>query len=356
MNEQTRLVQKIYSGSRITPEEALLLFDLPLPVLGAAADARRAMRFSENTAGFIIDRIINFTNICSCRCAFCAFHAEAGQIKPYTLPIEAILTKAEELAAAHGTQIMLQGGLNPHYGLAEYAEMTSALHTRFPLLHLHSFSPAEIVFLSRKEKRHISDILTVLKNAGLASLPGASDLLVARIRTGVSPDKLSVDEWCDVIRAAADCGLTSSATMTYGMGETLAERIEHLRVVRTIQDETGIINAFIPWSFSPCNTKLSHIPRAGTTEYLKIVAAARIFLDNVPHLQAGWLTEGLAAAQCALAFGADDMGGVLTEELVVKASGGQHSACADDFISIIKNAGKIPVQRDTLYREVKRFA
>lgn len=340
------------SGERISAKEAADLFSWDLLTLARAADHRRALICPGNTVGFIVDRIINFTNICDACCAFCAFHARAHRIPPYEMTTAEIDRKIEELIACGGTQVMLQGGLHPDYRLNHYTAMLERVKTRFPKIWLHALSPAEVVHIARKDNLSIPAVVGALKTAGLDSMPGASDLLVDRIRNTLCPNKLSVNQWRQVMHALAANSMKSSATMTYGMGETLEEKIAHLCVIREVADETGIIQAFIPWSFSPANTRLSgHLPATGT-DYLTMVAVARIFLDNVPHLQAGWLTEGLHLAQLALAAGADDMGGVLTEEVVVKATGVDSATTRSELIRLIQDAGKTPVQRDSLYRPV----
>ncbi len=350
--KNSKLRDKIYSGERITPQEALELFSWDIIDLGKAGDMRRKAVFPEEKVGFIIDRIINFTNVCEAGCAFCAFHARANLIEPYELSIEDIFKKIEELVAAGGTQVMLQGGLHPDYTIDRYVDMVKSVKERFPEIYLHSFSPSETVYISRKNSMSINDTVKALKEAGLDSMPGASDLLVDRIRKKVSPKKISVDEWCDVIHALCENRMKSSATMTYGMGETDEEKIEHLKVIRDIQDQTEILRAFIPWSFSPANTRMDDILPATGIDYLKIVAIARIFLDNITFFQAGWLTEGLKLAQLALAMGANDMGGVLMEEVVVKATGITTKTNSSEIIDIIKNAGKVPVQRDSEYKKI----
>jgi cyclic dehypoxanthinyl futalosine synthase len=261
-----------------------------------------------------------------------------------------------QLADAGGTQVMLQGGMHPDYGMEKIEAMIGAVRAAFPSMHLHSLSPSEIAHLSKQSGLSIDAVLERLKKAGLDSVPGASDLLVDRMRALVSPRKITVEQWREVMRALARSGMFSSATMTYGMGETVEERIEHLDVVRSIQDETGIIRAFIPWSFSPTGTDMAHIAPAGGIDYLKTVAMARVYLDNVPCIQAGWLTEGMALAQIALTFGASDMGGVLTEEVVVRATGVETRTTVDEMIRVIRAAGRIPVQRDSRYREIRRFS
>ncbi len=356
VNKNSTLYHKIYEGGRVTPEEALELFSWDIIKLAKAGATRRKLAFPKEKVGFIIDRIINFTNICEAACAFCAFHARANLIEPYEVTMDDIYLKIEELMAVGGTQVMLQGGLHPDYTLNTYIDMVTSVKKRFPNIYLHSFSPSEIVHISRKSSMPIDGVVNVLKSAGLDSMPGASDLLVDRIRTKVSPKKTTVDEWREVMRALYRNDMMSSATMTYGMGETDKEKIAHLKVVRDIQDETGVLQTFIPWSFSPAKTRMEDTLPATGIDYLKILAIARIFLDNITHIQAGWLTEGLKLAQIALTMGANDMGGVLMEEVVVKATGIKTRTNDKELIHFVQNAGKIPVQRDSRYQAIKEYA
>jgi len=349
------LFHKIYHGDRIPPEEVLHLFSWDLIDLGKAGDMRRRLAYPKEDVGFIMDRIVNFTNICEAACAFCAFHARANLIPSYELTMDDILRKVEELIAVGGTQIMLQGGLHPDYTLRKYIDIVDTVKKRFPKIYLHSFSPAELVHMSRKSALPVDDVVKALKDAGLDSVPGASDLLVDRVRKKVSPKKITVDEWREVIFSLYRNEMKSSATMTYGMGETHEEKIEHLKIIREVQDDTGILQAFIPWSFSPARTRMANMLPATGIDYLKMVAIARIFLDNIIYIQAGWLTEGLKLAQIALTMGANDMGGVLMEEIVVKATGIKTSTHHQELVRIIKNAGKIPVQRDSRYHVIRRF-
>lgn len=349
------LIQKIIQGKRITPEEARELFTWDILELGYLGDARRRLAFPEEQVGFIIDRIVNFTNVCEAACNFCAFHARANRIKAYELSEDEICRKVEELVATGGTQVMLQGGLHPDHTLDTYLSLVRTVRDRFPEVYLHSFSPAELVHISKKAAVNLDTVIGALKDAGLGSVPGASDLLVDRIRSKVSPRKLTKDEWCEVAYALHRHGMRSSATMTYGMGETLDERVEHLSVVRDVQDRTGILRAFIPWSFSPPMTRMEDVLPATGIEYLKVVAVGRIFLDNVTYIQAGWLTEGMKLAQIALTMGANDMGGVLMEEVVVKATGIETRTNQTELIDIIRNAGKTPVQRDSDYKVMRTF-
>ncbi|MCX5845667.1 MAG: CofH family radical SAM protein [Deltaproteobacteria bacterium] len=349
------LKEKIYARKRISSEEAVGLFSWDILELGMAADYRTRLASTDDKVGFIVDRIINFTNVCAASCAFCAYHARAGQIEPYELPLDDILRKVEELTAMGGTQVMLQGGLHPDYTLDFYTTMVATVKKYFPDVYLHSFSPAELVHIARRGGLSLDDVVQRLKTAGLDSVPGASDLLVDRIRSKVSPGKLTKGEWRTVMDTLSRHGMKSSATMTYGMGETLEERIAHLEVVRAVQDKTGILRAFIPWSFSPARTRMENMQPATGIDYLRIVAISRIFLDNITYIQAGWLTEGMKLAQIALAMGANDMGGVLTEEVVVKATGIKTRTNMAELIDVIRDAGRIPVQRDSEYREIRTF-
>ncbi len=353
--DKKKLSDKIYNSERIDEKEALDLFSWDILELGKAADMRRKAIKPTQEVGFIIDRIINFTNICDACCSFCAFHARANHIEPYEMTLEEIFKKIEDLVNAGGTQVMLQGGLHPDYELKYYTDMITSVKKRFPGIWLHSFSPSEVVHIAKKESISIDEIVKEFKKAGLDSMPGASDLLVERMRKKISPRKAGVKEWKAVIFSLAKNGMKSSATMTYGMGETNEEKIRHLKTIRDVQDITGNIQAFIPWSFSPMGTSMDHIKPATGMEYLKILAISRIFLDNIVYFQAGWLTEGLKLAQIALAMGANDMGGILTEEVVVKATGIQTTTSQEQLAEIIKNAGKVPVQRDSLYRPISNM-
>lgn len=357
MNSDTvsHLKDAIRSGRRITADEALSLFDMELAELGALAHLRRDSAGRVGQVGFIIDRIINYSNVCEAQCLFCAYHAKAGRIAPYRLSIDEILRRTEELEAAGGSQVMLQGGLDPEYSLDDLVDMVRKMKESFPSIALHSFSPSELHFYSKRAGVSLDDALDRLQEAGLDSVPGASDLLVPRIRRKVSPKKATVDQWCQAIEALARHDMKTSATMTYGMGETLEERVAHLEVIRNLQDETGNIRAFIPWSFSPQNTAMEEVRPATGIEYLRIVAVARIFLDNIPYIQAGWLTEGMKLAQLALVMGANDMGGILTEELVVKATGVDRAASVDEVVDLIQNAGMAPVLRDSAYHEIRSY-
>jgi len=356
MKSIDEIYNAIISRRRIDADDAVSLYQYDIATLGRLADLRREQIVPGNEVGFVIDRIINYSNRCVAMCNFCAFHARAGKIPPYDLTMEDILQKIDELVVIGGTQVMLQGGLHPEYTLQHYVDMVKTVKQHYPNIYLHSFSPSEVVHISRQSNCSIDDVIGLLQQAGLDSIPGASDLLVDEIRHKVSPRKITVQQWCDVVRSIKRHGMHTTATMTYGMGETLAQRIEHLAVLRQMQDETGIIMGFIPWSFSPKGTYMEDVIPATGLDYLKTVAIARIFLDNIPYLHAGWLTEGLSLAQIALSMGANDMGGILMEEKVVKATGVTTTTNIEQLCDIIINAGKIPVQRDSKYRPIRRYA
>lgn len=355
LNHKKDLHNKIFTDERITPAEAVELFRWDIAELMEAADERRRRAVPGDRVGFIIDRIINYSNICEAKCTFCAFHADAGVLPSFELSTEEILTKIEELVNASGLQVMLQGGLHPEHSLDWYTGLIVRIREQFPELYLHSFSPAEVHHIAKKDGCSVDTVVKRLKAAGVNSIPGASDLLVDSVRENVSPRKCSRYEWREVIHALHANGMTSTATMTYGMGESIEDRIEHLDFIRSTQDETENLKAFIPWSFSPANTRLADVPKAGKTDYLKIVAVSRIFLDNIKNIQAGWLTEGHKQAQLALQAGANDMGGVLTEELVVMSTGVTTHMTVEDILKLIRETGKIPVLRDSRYNAVCEY-
>ena len=356
MKSIDEIYNAIISRRRIDADDAVSLYHYDIATLGRLADLRREQIIPGNEVGLVIDRIINYSNRCVAMCNFCAFHARAGKIPPYDLTMDDILQKIDELVAIGGTQVMLQGGLHPEYTLQHYVDMVKTVKKHYPGIYLHSFSPSEVVHIARQSNCSIDEVIGSLQQAGLDSIPGASDLLVDEIRHKVSPRKITVQQWCDVVRSIKRHGMHTTATMTYGMGETLTQRLEHLSVVRQMQDETGIIMAFIPWSFSPKGTYMEDVIPATGIDYLKTVAIARIFLDNIPYIHAGWLTEGLSLAQIALSMGANDMGGILMEEKVVKATGVTTTTNIAQLCDIIINAGKIPVQRDSKYRPIRRYA
>ncbi|MEK7813553.1 MAG: cyclic dehypoxanthinyl futalosine synthase [Candidatus Desantisbacteria bacterium] len=349
------IVNKAFSGKRLHFEEGCSLFNEDLPALGMAADERMKKYHHENIVTFVIDRNITFTNVCILGCRFCAFSVKPGSIEAYLLSNEEIFHKIEELTEIGGTQVMLQGGIHPGLSLDYYCNLLEGIKKRFNVW-LHSLSPTEVYCLSKTSGLPLRDVLLKLKGAGLDSLPGAAEILVDRVRKIVSPHKISTAQWLDVMEAAHSIGMHTTATMTFGMMETKAERIEHILKIRELQDRTGGFKAFIPWTFSPDNTDFSTLQPAGGIDYLKTLAISRIMLDNIPNIHAGWVTEGHKLAQIGLAFGANDLGGILMEEKVVCATGISHQTSVSKMIELIKGAGKIPAQRDTRYEILQRFS
>ncbi len=339
---------------RISKEVAIGLFSLDIFTLGEMADDTRKKFHPDNYVTFIVDRNITFTNICMAKCKFCAFFANKRN-EAFLLSVDEILKKVEELVGIGGTQIMLQGGLNPELSLSWYCHLLSFIKSKFNVW-LHSLSPSEIVFLSKKEGISIRDVLLSLKFAGLNSLPGAAEILCDRVRKEVSPNKLNTNEWLNVMEIAHSIGMHTTATMTFGIIETIEERIEHLIKIRNLQDKTDGFKAFIPWTFSPKNTSFSRLKQVSSLDYLKTLAISRIVLDNIPNIHSGWVTEGLGLAQIALFFGANDMGGILMDEEVIKKTGIEYHLNLSKMVNLIKNTGKTPAQRDSRYNIIKLFA
>ena len=322
--------------------------------LGAAANELRDRLHPGNIVTFIIDRNINYTNICSSECRFCAFYRKAGDKDSYVLPNSIILDKVRETVAAGGTQIMLQGGLHPDLGLDYYTDILQAIKRNFSVT-IHSFSPAEILHLARGASIPVEEVLRRLQAAGLDSLPGGgAEILSDEVRQRVSPRKISAGDWLAVMRSAHRLGMQSTATMVIGMGEEIRHRLEHFAKIRQLQEETGGFRAFIMWSFQPGNTEMGG-EKVSAWDYLRTLAVARLYLDNVPHLQGSWVTQGERIGQLTLAFGANDLGSVMLEENVVRAAGTAYEMSVAKLAGIIREAGKIPAQRDTEYRILKRF-
>jgi cyclic dehypoxanthinyl futalosine synthase len=342
---------------RVKREEALDLFQDDIYTLGKRADMvkKEVLGTRADYACFIIDRNINTTNICSAKCNFCAFYREKNDADSFILTVDEILEKAGELQAIGGTQVMIQGGLNEKCDLKFYTQLFSAIKKRYPAIYIHSLTPTEINYLAKIEKRSVYEIILELKEAGLQSLPGAAEILVDEHRKMVSPHKLKTSEWVEVMENIHKAGMRATATMTFGMGESFADRIEHLFVIRDLQDRTGVFRAFIPWTFSKPHTRLNVEETTGE-DYIKTVAISRIVLDNITHIHAGWVTEGFELSEMALRMGASDMGGILMEELVVKATGTTYTSSKETMIEVIKNAGLKPAIRDTEYNIIKKCA
>jgi len=343
-------LSKAKAGERLNFEEAVYLHDnVPFQEIGRVANQLRHQRIPHKRCTFIIDRNISFTNVCTVGCKFCAYHTLPGREGGFVMSIGEIVRRVIEAAKLGATQIMLQGGLNPALGIEFYEEMLRSIKKNVPDIWLHSLSPAEVFWLAERNHITIQQALERLRKAGLDSLPGGgAEILVDEVRQRVSPGKLMTGQWFDVMKAAHRIGMSTTATMVYGLGETTAQRIEHMIRIRDLQDKTGGFRAFIPWSFQPNNTKLSY-PSASGVDYLRIVALARLVLDNIDHIQAGWVTEGPDMVELALNFGADDFGGVLMEESVVKATGVSFGMSIEKMLACIRRTGLTPALRNTQY-------
>jgi cyclic dehypoxanthinyl futalosine synthase len=345
------------TGSRLSDAQALDLLECgDLLSVGAWADEVRRRLHPGGEVTFVIDRNINYTNVCVSGCRFCAFFVKPGDPGAYLLTREEIDGKVAETIDLGGTAIMMQGGLHPELDIAWFERTFGHLRTRFPSVHLHCLSPPEIAHVARRSGLTVEQTLLRLQEAGLASLPGGgAEVLSERARRRVSPHKISAGEWIEVMRTAHRIGMPGTATMMFGALDAPAEQIEHLRRIRDLQDETRGFTAFIPWTFQSGHTDLEdgHVPATGW-DYLRLLAVSRIYLDNVAHVQASWVTQGIKLGQVALAFGADDLGSTMIEENVVRAAGVDHRVSLRDMVAVIGSAGFTPVQRDTLYREVRR--
>jgi len=343
--------------TRVRDAEALELLRCgELLELGARADEVRCFLHPGVDVTFIVDRNINYTNVCVSGCRFCAFYRSPGAPDAYVLSEAEIHRKIEETLGLGGTAIMMQGGLHPELGIDWFERLLRGIKRRFEI-HIHSFSPPEIAHIASVSAISTKETLTRLRDAGLDSLPGGgAEVLVDRVRHAVSPHKTTAAGWIDVMRTAHRLGIPGTATMMFGSLETLEERVEHLRRIRDLQDETGGFTAFIPWSFQPANTDLAagHVAASGA-DYLRVLAVSRLYLDNIPSVQASWVTQGVRLGQVALSFGANDLGSTMIEENVVRAAGVSHRLTVEQMVEAIRNAGRRPVQRDTLYREVKRW-
>ncbi|MFW6324685.1 MAG: cyclic dehypoxanthinyl futalosine synthase, partial [Desulfovibrionales bacterium] len=307
---------------RMTVEKARSLWEETDPfLLGSRAHAYRTKLHPESWVTYIVDRNINYTNVCVSGCRFCAFYRPPGHQEGYILSTEELAGKVRETVELGGYQILLQGGMHPDLDLGFYVKLLSYLKEDFPSVAVHGFSPTEIVFLAKQNGSSLAEIIAELKKAGLDSIPGGgAEILVDRVRTKISPNKCTADEWLDVMREAHKQGMRTTATMMFGHVETFEERLEHLEKIRALQDETGGFTAFIPWTFQPGNTNLQ-CPEVSSVEYLKFLALSRLYLDNVPNIQASWVTQGAHIGQLALLWGANDLGSTMIEENVVAAAG-----------------------------------
>jgi cyclic dehypoxanthinyl futalosine synthase len=355
----TEILDKALGGERVSDDDAVVLLDSrDLVAVGRAAHEIRNRKADPDRITFIVDRNLNYTNICYTDCEFCAFYRRPGDSREgYLLPKPVIYKKIEETLALGGTGLLMQGGHHPDLGVDYYEDLFSSIKSRYAI-HLHALSPSEVQHIARRSKLTIPDALTRLRDAGLDSIPGGgAEILVDRVRKIIAPKKLKTKEWLGVMREAHRLGISTTATMMYGHVETLAERVEHMRKIRELQDETGGFRAFISWTFQDDGNRLGDkVPVSAmptSFDYLLTQAVSRIYLDNVDHIQSSWVTQGMKIGQVALSFGADDMGSVMMEENVVSAAGTTHRTSTEELVHLIRSLGKVPVQRDTLYRDVK---
>lgn len=344
------LTDKVLADERLSPEEALALYqELSLTELGALANAVRWRKLPRRIITYIVDRNINYTNVCEVHCAFCAFNRTEDAPDAYVLTPEQVAAKVQELVDIGGVQILLQGGHHPHLPLDYYLNLLRYLRERFPQVNIHGFSPPEFCHFARLFRMSLEEVLRRFQQAGLGSIPGGgAELLVDRLRSRLSPLKCTADQWLEVMETAHRLGLRSSATMMFGHLETVPDRIEHLRRLRDLQDRTGGFTAFIAWTYQPANTRLGGVP-AGAHEYLRTLALARIFLDNFDHVQSSWVTQGPEIGQIALLFGADDLGSLMMEENVVSAAGATFRMEEATLQRLIREVGCEPHRRNTWY-------
>ena len=344
-------LDEVVQGRRLRPDEAVrLLESRDLAAIGGAADAVARRLHPEPWRTYNIDRNINYTNVCTAVCDFCAFYRGPKHPEGYVLDRGVLMEKIDELVSVGGDQILLQGGLHPTLTLEWYEDLLRDIKGRFPQVNVHGFSPPEIHHFTKVSKRPLREVLERLARAGLGSLPGGGgEILVDRVRAAMTRGKVMTDDWLEVHRQWHLLGGRSTATMMFGHIETLAERVEHLERLRALQDETGGFTAFICWSFQPDNTEMADIPPAGAFEYLKTQAVARLYLDNVANIQSSWVTQGREIGQLALLFGANDMGSLMLEENVVSAAGTVHHLTLEEMRSAISELGWIPRRRNVFY-------
>jgi cyclic dehypoxanthinyl futalosine synthase len=338
----------------LTREEALRLFrEAELTTLGKLADRIRRRLHPENVVTYVVDRNVNYTNICVSQCRFCAFYRAPDAPDAYLLPKDEIFRKVGELADQGGTQLLMQGGVHPDLGIEYFEDLFRGVKERYPRIHIHSLSPAEIAHVSAVSDITVAETLQRLRQAGLDSLPGGgAEILVDSVRKEISPGKIGWEEWATVMREAARQGLPTTATMMFGSRERPEDIVEHLFRVRELQAAGGSFTAFIPWTYQPGNTELGGTAASGV-EYLKVLALSRIILDNVPNIQASWVTQGAKLAQVALFFGANDLGGTMLEENVVAAAGCSFRMSREEMVGCIEAAGFRAAQRTTGYIVVK---
>ena len=351
------LLQAVWTGRRITPAEALRLYHLPLEELGALAHRRRELAKAAAYDGrgndvvtYIVDRNVNYTNVCNVYCKFCAFYRVEGDDDAYVITHDEMDRKIEETVALGGTQILMQGGHHPKLTKQWYLDLLAHIKAKFPAVNIHGFSPSEFIHFRDVFHEPLEKIIADFHAAGLGSIPGGGgEILVDRVRKRIAPLKAMSDDWLAVMDVAHRLGLKSSATMMFGHVETVEERIEHLERIRAQQDQSGGFTAFIAWTFQAENTRLK-APTVGAHEYLRTQAISRIYLDNIPNIQSSWVTQGLDIGQVALRFGANDLGSIMIEENVVSQAGTTFKMGVADMQRLIRELGYEPHQRDNWYR------
>ena len=348
------ILNKAMTGERLDGDEAMeLMKSHDLAAIGAAADAVSRRKHPEPYRTYNIDRNINYTNICTAVCDFCAFYRGPKSDEGYVLPRQELLDKVGEAVQLGADQILMQGGLHPKFQLDWYEELLADIKREYPGVNIHGFSPPEIHHFTKVNKLPLEEVLSRLREAGLGSLPGGgAEILVDRVRAEITRGKVMSDDWLNVMRVWHKLGGRGSATMMFGHVETLAERVEHLQRLRDLQDETGGFTAYICWTFQPEHTDMSYIPPTGSFEYLKTLAVSRLFLDNFDNMQSSWVTQGLKVGQLSLLYGANDMGSLMIEENVVAEAGTVHYLTLDEMRAAISNIGFEPRQRNVHYQLV----
>ncbi len=346
---------------RLTKQEALdLIKNADLKTLGQMATARKKELHPKGITTFVIDRNINYTNICWVDCKFCAFYRHEKDADAYVLSFDEIDAKIDELLSVGGTQILFQGGVHPKLKIEWYEDLVEHIHTKYPNITIHGFSSIEIDFIAKVSRISVEEVLTRLQKKGLSSIPGAgAEILSDKVRDIIAPKKIDSEVWVDIHRKAHKLDIKSTATMMYGTVESDEDIVEHFDMIRNLQDETGGFRAFIMWSFQGKNTELLRLipdmPKPSSNRYLRLLAVARLYLDNVPNIQSSWVTQGPYIGQMALHFGANDLGSTMMEENVVSSAGASFSMAQDEMVHLIKDVGEIPAIRDTAYNTLKIF-
>ncbi len=351
-----QIEKKIAGHIALTREEALyLLSDADLLRVGKLADTIRQEKHPDKRVSFVVDRNVNYSNVCLSKCKFCAFYRNEGDADAYLLSYDEIFAKVQELVDHGGTQLLMQGGLHPSLQIDWFEELFRQLRQRFPQVQIHSLSPAEVTHIARLSDLTMEQCLRRLQQAGLASVPGGgAEVLVDEVRQEISPNKIGWRQWAAVMEEAHRLGMRTTATMMFGSREKAADIVEHLFRIRDIQQRTGGFTAFIPWTFQPDNTELGGATASGV-EYLKVLALSRIILDNIDNIQGSWVTQGASMAQVALFFGANDLGGTMLEENVVAAAGCSFRMSQEQIIELVRSAGFIPARRTTEYEILQEY-